>query len=269
MAPRIDTTTYDKAKHTFSGRGYSPRPRLPTSVLIHSTNNPNKNTFFTAEAKFLFEAATVSAHFLIGKDGKIVQFLDPATISAWHAGATKPGFGNALSIGIELHHSAGDPPYPIAQIDALTWLVRELIDRFKVPLSLIETHRAIALPKGRKSDPSDWSDLDFYRWRARLETPAPAPVPVPPPPTPDALRAAQLPGPQASIRWCSGPVAAFYAQHGGVGFFGYPLGDETRATGLDGRVCSYLTCERAVVKHVQPEGVHLALSSEARELRWF
>jgi hypothetical protein len=92
-------------------------------------------------------------------------------------------------------------------------------------------------------------------------------TPVPPPV--DPLRAAQLPGPNATIRYCSSPMAAFYAQHGAVGFFGYPLNDETAATGLDGRVCSYLTCERAVIKRVEPEGVHLALSSEARERKWF
>jgi hypothetical protein len=86
---------------------------------------------------------------------------------------------------------------------------------------------------------------------------------------PNPLRAAQLPGPNATIRYCSSPMSAFYAQHGAVGFFGYPLNDETADTGLDGRVCSYLTCERAVIKRVEPEGVHLALSSEARERKWF
>lgn len=266
--PTIDATTYNKSKH-YPGRGYGQRPGAPTAIIVHSTNNDEKNTFFTAEAKFLFESANVSAHFLISKTGRIVQFLDPAAKAAWHAGTTKPGFANNLSIGIELHHSVGDDPYPDAQIDALTWLVRELMARFRIPPVMVDTHRAVALPAKRKTDPNDWSDLDFYRWRAQLQPTAPTPPPPPIPPAVDPLRAAQLPGPNASVRFCSAPMAAFYALHGAVGFFGYPLNDETAATGLDGRVCSYLTCERAVIKRVQPEGTHLALSSEARELRWF
>lgn len=184
----IDSTTYDKAKHHPVGFGV--RHARPTSIVIHSTNNKNKNTFFTAEAKFLFEAANVSAHFLVSKTGRIVQFLDPLTKEAWHAGGqqengtwtAKPDFANPRSIGIELHHSVGDGPYPDEQIAALTWLVRDLMVRFQIPRSLIDTHRAIALPARRKTDPNDWSDLDFYRWRATLDI---QPAPPAAPPTPD------------------------------------------------------------------------------------
>lgn len=177
--PQIDTSTYDKAKTYPAGQGYGRRATAPTSVVIHSTNNKNPNTFFTAEAKFLFESPNVSAHYLVGKAGQIAQFLNPGTKEAWHAGGqqqsgawtAKPDFSNPRSIGIELHHSIGDPPYPEPQIAALTWLVRELMLKFQIPLSLIDTHRAIALPKGRKVDPSDWTDASFYRWRAQLEGP--------------------------------------------------------------------------------------------------
>lgn len=40
--------------------------------------------------------------------------------------------------------------------------------RFGIPPALLETHRAIALPKGRKSDPEGFSDADFAAWRAGL-----------------------------------------------------------------------------------------------------
>jgi N-acetyl-anhydromuramyl-L-alanine amidase AmpD len=168
MPPTIDTTSYDKAKHYPVGHGYSLRAKAPISLIIHSTNNPRNNTLFAAEAKFLFEAANVSAHFLVGKDGRVVQFLDPRRYAAWHSGAAWVNFTNVNSIGIELHHSPGDPPYPVAQEDALTALVRGLMQQFTIPPSLIETHRKVALPTGRKSDPSDWSDADFYVWRAGL-----------------------------------------------------------------------------------------------------
>lgn len=79
-----------------------------------------------------------------------------------------PAFANPRSIGIEAHHSVGDGPWPVAQEDALTWLVRSLMDTFTIPPSLVDTHRAIALPHGRKEDPNDWSDASFYAWRASL-----------------------------------------------------------------------------------------------------
>jgi hypothetical protein len=40
--------------------------------------------------------------------------------------------------------------------------------RYRIPASNIETHRAAALPKGRKSDPATWSQLDFAAWRQTL-----------------------------------------------------------------------------------------------------
>lgn len=167
--PQIDTTSYPKSLTYPTGHGFQLRGRLPISLVIHSTSNPNqKNTLFANEARFLYESSKVSAHFLIGKDGRIVQFLNPRTYQAWHAGEALVDFQNARSIGIELHHSVGDPPYPVQQEDALTWLVRFLMQQHGIPPSLIDTHRAIALPAGRKSDPSDWSDRDFYVWRAGL-----------------------------------------------------------------------------------------------------
>ena len=173
----IDTASYPKAKTFPPGHGYQLRTGSPTSIVIHSTSNPReKNTPFASEAIFLYRAANVSAHYLIAKDGRIVQFLDPAGWMAWHAGGkqaggswtAKPEYANPASIGIELHHSVGDPPYPHLQIDALTWLVRDLMGMFRIGTSLIDTHRAIALPQGRKSDPSDWDDPSFYAWRAAL-----------------------------------------------------------------------------------------------------
>jgi hypothetical protein len=182
----IDTTAYDKARH--HPVGFSRRASAPTSIVIHSTNNKIKNTPFANEANYLFTATKVSSHYLIGKEGRIVQFLDPRQYEAWHAGGqqeggtwtAKPDFANPRSVGIELHHSVGDGPYPAAQIEALTWLVRELMARFRIPIALIDTHRAIALPARRKTDPNDWTDLDFYRWRAALDIQTPTPVPADP-----------------------------------------------------------------------------------------
>lgn len=180
----MDVASFDKAKKFKPGRGYELRIAAPTAIIVHSTSNPHtKNTAFLSEAKFLFESSLVSAHYLISKDGAIVRFLDPRKWAAWHAGNTTPAFSNQRSIGIELHHSVGDPPYPSAQLDALAALLRSLWGLFTIPIEHIETHGQVALPGPykRKSDPSDWDYSGFRAFRANLAPDLPTP-PAPPRP---------------------------------------------------------------------------------------
>jgi hypothetical protein len=173
--PPVDASTYDKHAKWPSGHGYEPRHAAPTSIVVHSTSSATKNTAFSAEATYLYNAPLVSAHFLIGKDGAIVQFLDPRAWAAWHAGNTIPAWANQRSIGIENHHSVGDPFYPQAQLDALEALVLELCGLFNIPIAMIETHGEIALPGPykRKRDPSDWPYAGFVLWRDALGAPPP------------------------------------------------------------------------------------------------
>lgn len=177
----VDTRTYNKATNKRPpGHGYSLRKGKPTSIVVHSTSNPHvKNTAFDAEARFLRDSADVSAHYLIGKDGRIVQFLEPAPWVAWHAGSCQAPWENARSIGIELHHSVGDPPYPQAQKAALAWLLRDLCAAFDIPHTRIETHGQIAIdgPYNRKKDPSDWVYADFIQWRNKAFAAQPSPTP--------------------------------------------------------------------------------------------
>lgn len=170
--PTIDASTYNKAATYPQRHGYQLRGAIPTSIVVHSTGNKTKNTLFTKEAEFLFKSSDVSAHYLVGKDGAIVQFLDPRTWQAWHAGTAIETFSNARSIGIELHHSLGDAPYPAAQLDALAWLLRRLAGQFGIMPALIETHGQIALPGpyDRKHDPTEWSHDQFIAWRDRALT---------------------------------------------------------------------------------------------------
>lgn len=161
-----DTTSYPKDAKFNPGHGYSAREERPSSIVLHSTNN-KKATTFAGECDFLFRSPDVSAHFLVSKVGTIVQFLDPARFVAWHAGAAKTPWLNAFSIGIELHISVGERP-TTAQLDAAGVLCGDLMRRFSIPPALLETHRAIALPKGRKSDPEGFDDAAFAAWRARL-----------------------------------------------------------------------------------------------------
>lgn len=162
----IDTLSYPKATKHPVGHGYAARTTAPTAIVLHSTNNKRATTF-ASECDFLLDASAVSAHFLVSKVGTIVQFLDPARFVAWHAGNAKTPWLNAFSIGIELHVSVGERP-TTAQLDAAGVLCGDLMKRFAIPPALLETHRAIALPKGRKSDPEGFNDADFAAWRAGL-----------------------------------------------------------------------------------------------------
>jgi hypothetical protein len=173
----LSITIRDKAAAYPVEHGYVLRTSAtPSSILIHTTNNRNR-TSFASEVKYLFESPDVASDYLIGKTKNegVVQFLDPAKYAAWHAGEVRRGFENEESIGIELHVSLREAPTGY-QIDTLTELVRDLMRRFAIPIERIETHRAAALPKGRKSDPEGWSDAAFYAWRATLVPRAPAPV---------------------------------------------------------------------------------------------
>ncbi len=99
----------------------------------------------------------VSAHFLIRRDGELVQFV-PCAMRAWHAGASSwcgRERCNDFSIGIELE-GADDVRYTGAQYRMLVRLARALAKRY--PIAGLTGHSDIA--PGRKTDPGptfDWN----------------------------------------------------------------------------------------------------------------
>lgn len=186
----IDTTTYAKQKAIpynpeRNDNGYQPRPSgtlRPRTVMVHTTNG-RKGSTFHAEAKYIQTSRAISSHYLIGKDGRIVQFLDPKYWIAYHAGCVKAtAWSNLFSIGIEMHNTPSEGHVPQPMVDALDWLVRQLMREYNIIATNVDTHRntavycnnhALAGKKGRKIDPSIWPDEEFYAWRSLL---APAPV---------------------------------------------------------------------------------------------
>jgi AmpD protein len=98
----------------------------------------------------------VSAHFLVRRDGALVQFVS-GDERAWHAGASSwRGRDNCndYSIGVELEGLEG-LPFEAAQYEALVVLARQLARRY--PLCAIAGHEHVA--PGRKKDPGagfDW-----------------------------------------------------------------------------------------------------------------
>jgi AmpD protein len=101
----------------------------------------------------------VSSHFLIRRDGELVQFV-PVARRAWHAGASSwrgRERCNDFSIGVELE-GTDDAEFTAAQYDRLTALIGAL--RAELPLRDIAAHSEIA--PGRKTDPGpgfDWPRL--------------------------------------------------------------------------------------------------------------
>lgn len=103
--------------------------------------------------------AEVSAHFLIRRDGSVVQFVD-MNERAWHAGPSCwQGRNNCNdhSIGIELEGLEGGL-FEYAQYESLTRLCAEIAARY--PIAWVAGHEHIA--PGRKRDPGpgfDWQRL--------------------------------------------------------------------------------------------------------------
>jgi N-acetyl-anhydromuramoyl-L-alanine amidase len=101
----------------------------------------------------------VSAHFLVRRDGALVQFVPPER-RAWHAGASSwrgRSRCNDFSIGIELEGS-DDDAFESAQYAALASLLRKLRQNF--PIRDVAAHSDVA--PGHKTDPGahfDWPRL--------------------------------------------------------------------------------------------------------------
>jgi AmpD protein len=104
-------------------------------------------------------ALRVSAHFLVRRDGELVQFV-PCSKRAWHAGVSSfqgRERCNDFSIGVELEGS-DDDPFEAVQYEVLAGLARTLRTRY--PIVHLAGHSDIA--PGRKTDPGpcfDWQRL--------------------------------------------------------------------------------------------------------------
>ncbi|GAC1408828.1 MAG: 1,6-anhydro-N-acetylmuramyl-L-alanine amidase AmpD [Burkholderiaceae bacterium] len=102
----------------------------------------------------------VSAHFLVRRDGSLLQFV-PTVARAWHAGASKFGGRegcNDFSIGIELE-GTDEMPFEAAQYATLASLTLAL--RSRHGLTDVAGHEHVA--PGRKTDPGAFFDWFKYR----------------------------------------------------------------------------------------------------------
>jgi N-acetylmuramoyl-L-alanine amidase len=131
--------------------------RKPNFVIIHHTSD---DTVDQALRTLANPARSVSAHYLIGRDGTIIQLVDERA-RAWHVGESKWGADtdlNSASLGIELDNN-GNEPFADPQISALLRLLADIKERYHIPAANFLGHADVA-PK-RKTDPSR-----YFPWKA-------------------------------------------------------------------------------------------------------
>ena len=158
-----------------SSPNFGPRPAgtLVDLVVLHSISLPPGqyggdaiDRLFTnrldPQAHPYFEqlrGLTVSAHFLVRRDGRLRQFVT-CDMRAWHAGVSSwRGRDNCndWSIGIELEGLEGQP-FDAPQYTALVRLLGAIARRY--PVRELVGHEHVA--PGRKQDPGpgfDWQAL--------------------------------------------------------------------------------------------------------------
>jgi N-acetyl-anhydromuramoyl-L-alanine amidase len=163
IARRIDSPNYDERP---SGASISllvihaislPPAQFGSNDIIRLFTNsldPEVHPYFAQ-----ISALRVSAHFLIRRDGELIQFVS-CRQRAWHAGVScwnGQARCNDFSLGIELE-GCDELPFEEAQYTRLVGLIELL--RTVYPLDAIVGHSDIA--PGRKTDPGpcfEWQRL--------------------------------------------------------------------------------------------------------------
>lgn len=166
-AKRIDSPNFDeRPAHTLINMIVIHNISLPPSQyggdgivqLFTNQLNPNEHPYYTE-----IYTRKVSAHFLIRRDGEVIQFVSCLN-RAWHAGVSNwqgRERCNDFSIGIELEGSDFEAFEP-KQYQTLIALVKKLKQAY--PIEHIVGHSDIA--PGRKTDPGpffDWSQLEAVK----------------------------------------------------------------------------------------------------------
>jgi N-acetyl-anhydromuramoyl-L-alanine amidase len=148
----------------------------PSLLVIHSISLP-AGDFGNGNVEALFcnrldcsshpvfgdlEGLRVSAHLLVARDGRVVQFV-PFDRRAWHAGRSSyrgRAHCNDFSIGIELE-GTDTLPFEEAQYRSLAAITRTLMARYRmISPSRIVGHVEVA--PDRKTDPGPLFDWRRY-----------------------------------------------------------------------------------------------------------
>jgi hypothetical protein len=110
-------------------------------IVVHYTGS-GTSASGSARANCIYFSGgnrNASAHYFID-DAHIFEYANPATYACWHVGDGKGKYGitNANSVGIEVCNSGG--AFSAAEINRLTWLVKNLMNRFNVDAAHVVRH---------------------------------------------------------------------------------------------------------------------------------
>lgn len=172
---RVDANGWLRGVARIPSPNYDVRPAHSpiTLLVIHNISLPPDEFGGSAICEFFtntldctthpyyerLKGVEVSSHFLVRRDGRIIQFV-PCSRRAWHAGVSEwrgRTRCNDFSIGIELEGS-DFVPFESRQYSALAKLTRLLKRTY--PIRDIAGHSDIA--PGRKTDPGPFFDWDRY-----------------------------------------------------------------------------------------------------------
>lgn len=127
-------------------------------ALFHGRLDSRADPFFET-----IRGLRVSAHFVIRRDGRLLQFV-PLHERAWHAGASSwegRDRCNDFSVGIELEGLEGESFEP-AQYRALRRLLRDLVHA--LPLDAVAGHEHVA-PQRKRDPGAGFQAGELPRWK--------------------------------------------------------------------------------------------------------
>jgi N-acetylmuramoyl-L-alanine amidase len=147
-----DKPTYEFIPSPNYRTGRANKVRI-SAIVIHYT------TSLTIEATvewFKNRQSQVSAHYVVGRDGRVVQMVDEKD-TAWHSGHSElQGVKNvnAFSIGIELV-GTGDSGFTDRQLASLYSLLEILVFKYRILPERVVGHCHVS--PGRKIDPDGFT----------------------------------------------------------------------------------------------------------------
>ncbi|TAK36198.1 MAG: hypothetical protein EPO21_03435 [Chloroflexota bacterium] len=150
---------------------YGRRTAKVDTVVLHTT----EDTLQGALKWFQSTASMASSHYMVGRDGRILQVVKEDQ-AAYHAGVVTSGPGtrwygtnpNHYSIGIEMESlkSFKTPAdMPDAQRRAVFALVRDIVTRYSIPIDRQHIVAHAEINPGDRTDPGPgfpWDDLMAY-----------------------------------------------------------------------------------------------------------
>ena len=145
-----------------TNQGQRPAGITPSLIVLHADAAGDHKSSINW---IMNPVSDVSYHAIIGRDGSITQLV-PDERRAWHCGISAyQGVGNVndFSIGICLSNwNDGKEPYTPDAILSAVDLVAAKMKKWDMAPDAITTHAAIALPKGRKTDPGPLFPFDTF-----------------------------------------------------------------------------------------------------------